>query len=90
MSKKYHVVSLKHTNKKDNYVTLWRPDNKGYCYMVEAAGVYGEADLIPGYHDGDDNVPIEIGSLDKWLIRDGDGRLCYGLTASLISLLKSL
>ena len=40
----YYVISLNHTHRQDNYITLWRPDNKGYCYAKEDAGNYEEVD----------------------------------------------
>ena len=54
----YYVISLKHTHRHDKYITLWRPDNRGYCYSKENAGFYP----IPekGYHDNDDNMPISV------------------------------
>lgn len=52
----YYVISLKHTNNKDKYITLWRPDNKGYCWPAQWAGVYTE--YIRGYHHSDENKAI--------------------------------
>jgi hypothetical protein len=28
----YYIISLKHTQKHDKYITLWRPENCGYCH----------------------------------------------------------
>lgn len=54
----FYIISLRHTNKKDSYMTLWRPEDKGYCYAKEHAGIYD----VPkkGYHDNEDNMPISI------------------------------
>lgn len=53
-----YIISLKHTNKTDSFLTLWRPDNKGYCTSLQSAGIYFEPEK--GYHDSDDNMPIDI------------------------------
>ncbi len=37
-------------------MTLWRPDNAGYCYSKEHAGLYKE--IQEGYHDDDNVLPI--------------------------------
>lgn len=52
-----YVISLKHTNKTDAFFTMWKPDNKGYCFSLNSAGLYENPEK--GYHDSDDNLPIE-------------------------------
>lgn len=52
----YYILSLGHTYRNDPYMTLWRPDNAGYCYAKENAGIYEEPEK--GYHDSADNMPI--------------------------------
>lgn len=60
---KYYIVSIKHTHKADQYISLWRPDNAGYCYSLEWAGKYDEA-LIrekPDYYNNlEDSFPVPI------------------------------
>ena len=62
----YHVISLTHTNKRDKYITLWRPKNAGYCYSKEMAGSYETPQK--GYHDSDDNMPILETDAEKLFI----------------------
>ena len=63
----YYIVSLKHTQKEDKYVTLWRPDNSGYCYAQDQAGQYET--IIEGYHNGECNsLPFEVNYLDGFFI----------------------
>lgn len=62
----YHVISLTHTNKRDKYITLWRPNNAGYCYSKEMAGSYETPQK--GYHDSDDNMPILETDAEKLFI----------------------
>lgn len=63
----YYIISLKHTHKEDKYITLWRPDNSGYCYAQDQSGKYEE--IIDGYHNGEgDSLPIEVEKLDGFFI----------------------
>lgn len=55
-----YLVSLKHTNIKDEKFTLWRPNNRGYCWYKEWAGVY--KNIENGYHDNDHTIPIDADS----------------------------
>lgn len=71
----YLIVSLKHTNRKDKYITLWRPDNKGYCWPVELAGLY--KGYQHDYHNTEGNIPIPYTDLQpKFLVKDDMGRDC--------------
>lgn len=51
-----YIVSLTHTMRHEKYITLWRPNNSGYCYSKEMAGFYENPEK--GYHDNDGNKPI--------------------------------
>lgn len=63
----YYVISLKHTHRHDKYITLWRPDNRGYCYAKEDAGIYQE--IKDGYHNLEgDSLPFESKLLDGLFI----------------------
>jgi len=59
----YYIISLTHTMRHENYLTLWRPKNAGYCYSKEAAGVYETPEK--GYHDSDINMPILVEDAEK-------------------------
>lgn len=37
-----YIISLKWTHKDDQYLTLWRKNNKGYCWYKEWAQVYDQ------------------------------------------------
>lgn len=52
----YYIVSMRHTHKRDKYITLWGPDSAGYHFSREMSGLYETAE--PGYHDSHDNMPI--------------------------------
>ena len=63
----YYIISLKHTHREDKYITLWRPDNCGYCYAQTDAGVYPQYE--EGYHNVDgDSLPVEKNILDGFFI----------------------
>jgi hypothetical protein len=36
----FYVVSLKHTHRRDRYITFWRPDDRGYAYPLSWSGKY--------------------------------------------------
>lgn len=58
----YYIISLHHTNPKEKYLTLWRPNNAGYCYSKEMAGTYENPEI--GYHDSDINMPLPVQQAD--------------------------
>ena len=58
-----YIVSLTHTMRHEKYITLWRPNNAGYCYSKEMAGFYENPEY--GYHDNDDNMPISEDEANK-------------------------
>lgn len=63
----YYIISLHHTQKHEKFLTLWRPDNAGYCYSKEQAGVYEIP--VPGYHDSDTDMPISVDAADGLFIK---------------------
>lgn len=57
----YIVLSLKHTKRRDKAITLWRPDDAGYCWTLEPSGVYTEAEImghLAYYNSGCSNVAV--------------------------------
>lgn len=62
----YRIISLAHTDKSDKFITLWRPNNSGYCYSKSMAGIYENP--VKGYHDSDSNMPITVEQADKLFI----------------------
>lgn len=58
MSKQYYIVSLRHTSKGDTALTLWGPNNAGYCYDKSRAGVYSEEQI--SHHNTDkENIAVD-------------------------------
>lgn len=59
------VISIKHTQRQHKAITLWRPDDRGYCWTLDRAGRYAEAQVMEhlGYYNtGHDDiaVPLEL------------------------------
>jgi hypothetical protein len=54
--------------KHEKFITLWRPNNAGYCMNKEWAGVYETYE--EGYHDTDESLPIKIEDAEKLFIED--------------------
>lgn len=77
----YYIVSLKHTGKNDEFLTLWRPDNAGYTQHKETAGVYENPEK--GYHDSESNVPVHVDKADKYFIEDTDHPGTYSIPNTL-------
>jgi hypothetical protein len=44
MSEVFVIVSAKHTQPRDKYITFWRPARKGYCWPLSWAGHYDAND----------------------------------------------
>jgi len=71
----YYIISLSHSMRHEKYVSLWRPNNAGYCYSKAMAGIYEMPK--PGYHDDENNMPVKAEDAEvlfKMLPYDGTMR----------------
>lgn len=62
-----YVISVQHTQRRDRYVTIWRPDDKGYCWALSRAGKYSLEHVMnhPGYYNtGCSNIAVACSVLD--------------------------
>lgn len=79
MSKQlYYVVSVKHTRRDQDYITVWRPDDKGYAWPLSWAGKYTEAQINDGldyYHNGFDSFAIPCGAMDALAVPPQPGAI---------------
>lgn len=41
-NKQYYIISLKHTGTRQNIFTFWKPNDHGYCQIIEQAGLYAK------------------------------------------------
>ena len=70
----YYIISLKHTVKTDEFMTLWGSNNSGYCYSKERAGVYEQ--ILDRYHNGEGDMPISSDVADGMFLRlEQDGKM---------------
>lgn len=60
----FYVIAVCHTIRDHEYITLWRPDDRGYTPVIPRAGRYAEDHVrqhIDYYHNGDHvAVPCEV------------------------------
>jgi hypothetical protein len=83
----YFIVSLKHSDRKDKYMTLWRPDNKGYCWPLELSGRY--KGYQRGYHNDGVNIPVPCTDIpQKLIVKDDLGRDCIKYCKASIEFIK--
>ncbi len=68
----YIVISLKHTKRRHKAITLWRSDDRGYCWKMESAGIYSEERILEHlgyYNSGCSNIAVPL-SLMPFLVDD--------------------
>lgn len=72
----FYCISAKHTHRRDLYITLWRPDDKGYCWALCNAGKYSRDRIAshPNYYSsGNGSVAVPCGVLDAIAIAPKPG-----------------
>ena len=73
----YYVVSVTHTNRDHDYITVWRPENKGYAWPLSWAGQYSHQailDEMDYYHQGE-NVALPCKLLDEMAVAPLAGKI---------------
>jgi hypothetical protein len=69
MSKQdFYIVNLSHTARNDRYITIWRPNDRGYCWALSRAGKYQYEHVMSHlgyYNSGCTNVAVPCGVLDE-------------------------
>lgn len=67
----YIVISLKHTRRRHRAITLWRPDDRGYCWQLDFAGTYDEESVLDklNYYNSGYDVAVPA-ALVRELARD--------------------
>jgi hypothetical protein len=74
----YYVVSVKHTKREDPYLTLWNPDDNGYCHRACIAGKYAESHVaahLDYYHTGHSDIAVKCEVIDAMLVMSPPGYL---------------
>lgn len=62
------VISVKHTKRRHKAITLWRPDDRGYCWMLERAGRYEEPRVLEHlgyYNSGCTNIAVPLALVEQ-------------------------
>jgi hypothetical protein len=72
------VISVHHTLREHRYITVWRPDDRGYAYPLSWAGRYPRERIMQHldgyYNDGCRNVSVSCEVLEQLAVdpRKGD------------------
>lgn len=62
------VISVKHTKRRHKAITLWRSDDRGYCWKLESAGRYAEARVLEHlgyYNSGCSNIAVPLALVEQ-------------------------
>lgn len=62
-----YIVNISHTRRDHLYITIWRPDDKGYCWALSRAGKYAKERVMQRlgyYNSGCANVAVPCHVLD--------------------------
>ena len=96
----FYIVSLKHTRRDNQYITVWRPDDCGYAWPLSWAGKYteGAVKAMPGYyHSGCSAIAVPCSVLDEMAVEtipgtiDGDaGPVVMNNRANWLRILRSM
>jgi len=68
--REFYIVSNKHTRREHRYVTLWRPDDKGYTFRASTAGRYTEERVREhlGYYNSGCSIAVPCDIVDDLTI----------------------
>src|SRR3546814_19380641 len=62
------IISLKHTSRDSRYITLWRGDDKGYCYRMAGVGRYPLSQVMAhqGYYNtGHADIAVDAAVIER-------------------------
>lgn len=74
----YYIVSVCHTQRQHQYVTLWRPDNKGYAWPLAWAGKYDHEAVLADlgyYNSGCANIAVRADVIEALAIPPKPGTI---------------
>lgn len=73
----YYIVNLSHHRREQLYITVWRPDCKGYAWPLSWAGRYSEAEVRShlGYYNSGENIAVPCHILDEMAIAPLPGQV---------------
>jgi hypothetical protein len=73
-----YIVSVKHTQREHAYITVWRPDNKGYAWPLSWAGKYSSEAVEAKrdyYHNGCDTLAVPCVLIDNLAVPPAKGSI---------------
>lgn len=61
------IVSVTHTQRYHKYITLWRPDNKGYAWPLPWTGRYRREQVMSmlDYYNTGDNIAVPAALIEE-------------------------
>ena len=68
--KEYYIISLKWTYPNSALYTFWGPNNGGYTWWIDKAGVYSQKEIDESpkyYNDGEDTMAVDKEVVDKYI-----------------------
>lgn len=73
----FYVVNVSHGNRERKYISVWRPENKGYAYPLSWAGRYSRAQIEGSlyYFNGGENVSVPCAVLDAVAVSPEAGQV---------------
>lgn len=73
--REYYVVNLSHASRATPFITVWRPECKGYAWPLSWAGKYPEDEVLAhlDYYNGGDNVAVPCEVLDAMAVETPPG-----------------
>lgn len=74
----FYIVSLKHTHRDNEYISVWRPNNCGYAWPLSWAGKYSEQEIdanLAYYHNGQSTLAVPCALLDSLAIAPAKGMI---------------
>lgn len=67
----FYVISLKHSHKRERYITFWRPSDRGYCWKLARAGKYERDNVMAHlgyYNSGCSNIAVPCAVVDAMTV----------------------
>lgn len=71
--KKYLLLSLKWTGKKDAWLTFWRINSSGYCWFQEWCGQYESIEVKPWIDENQERLIDPETVKDHWIEIEYEG-----------------
>lgn len=73
----FYIVNLSHAKPGDRYISLWRPECKGYAWPLPWAGRYPEAVVREnlGYYNNGENLAVPCELIESMAVAPAPGEV---------------